>query len=401
MVYRNNDKPIYRKEIQAMSNHTTVLADVLSPLNRSEFQKQVNEYYGDRRVRTFKTWDLLKLGIYGQISGTDSSRGIKSFLRANQRSLYHWGLKDVSLSQFCSALETRDSRIFEQTAEYLVEEAGYLGAAKGKKFHHPLKIIDATTISVSLKRYPWASYRKAKGAFRLHTRINGDMLYPEKIIFTNGKVADVKKMNYLCNESGVIYTLDRAYNDYNSLYRIEMQASTFVVRMKTNCQHEELCVFHESDEGAIRRDADILFTAKKAQKEYPLSLRKVVFYDDEKDRCYTYMTNNFELSAEEIADVYKTRWQIELFFKWIKQHLKIKSFWGTSQNAVMSQIWIAIITMLLLWIQHVTNIVQITLHQLMSLLKTTLFTKNSVSGLLKSTSPPPTSHDFQLLLEDW
>jgi hypothetical protein len=384
-----------------MSNYTTLFANIVSPLNRSGFQKLVNEYDGDRRVRKFLTWDLLRLGIYGQLSGTDSSRGIKSFLRANQNRLYHWGLKDVSLSQFCASLEKRDSRIFEKTAEQLVEQAGFLAAAKGKKFHHPLKIIDATTISISLKRYPWATYRTAKGGFKLHTRINGDMLYPEKIIFTDGKVADVKKMDALCDEKEVIYTFDRGYNDYKSLYRIHLNESTFVVRMKTNCLHEELCVFHETHKGAIRRDSDIIFTGKDAQKDYPFMLRKVVFYDEKKEKCYTYMTNNFDLSAEEIADVYKTRWQIELFFKWIKQHLKIKSFWGTSENAVMSQIWIAIITMLLLWIQHVSNLVEISLHQMMSLLKTTLFTKNTISGLLKSTSPPPIIPDFQLLLEDW
>lgn len=176
--------------------------------------------------------------------------------------------------------------------------------------------------------------------------------------------------------------------------------STFIVRMKTNSLHEEINIFRENSQEPVRLDADIMLTGKKAQRIYPEVLRKVVFHDDEYQRTYTFITNNFELSAEEIAEVYKTRWQLELFFKWIKQHLKIRSFWGTSRNAVMTQIWIAIITVLLLWIHRISNQISVSAHQLMSLLKTTLFTKNTISGLLKITSPPPIIPDLQLTLGD-
>jgi len=382
-----------------MRKNTTILADLLSPLSRSGFQRHVNEYKGDFHTSRFSTYDLLKLGVYGHISGMDTSRGIKSFLNGNATRLYHWGIKNVSLSNFCGALEKRDSRIFEQTFEDLVEQAGFLSAGKGLRFKNPVKAVDSTTIEVSLKRYSWADFRKTKGAIKLHTRFNTDMQYPEKIICTDGKVHDVRKMDYLCSDADTIYTGDRGYIDYNSLHNIELHDSTFVIRMKSGCQYETLCVFEKSDTGPVRLDADIILTGQKSQKSYPRVLRMVEYHDSEYDRDYTFLTNNFELASREIADVYKTRWQIELFFKWIKQNLKIKSFWGTSRNAVMVQIWIALIVAILLWIHKTMQKLEMSAHSLLSILKTVLLVNGTLKALLKKLAePPPLVPDLQLTL---
>jgi hypothetical protein len=382
-----------------MKNYTTVLNDLLSPLSRSEFENEVREYRGDYRCRNFQTWDLLKLCLYGQATATNSSRDLESFLKANQSRLYHWGLKNVSRSNFCHALEKRDHRIFEQGFETLVEKAKWIAGSKGCRFKNPLKIIDGTTIDISLKRFGWAHFRKAKGAVKLHTRINGDAFFPEKMILTDGTVHEVKKMGNLCNEPGVIYTMDRGYDDYKSLYDIELYDSSFVTRMKSNCRYETLCVFSESSTAPVRLDADILFTGSKAQRHYPRVLRKVDYHDAENDRGYTFLTNNFNLSAADIADIYKTRWQIELFFKWIKQNLKIKTFWGTSENAVRIQIWVALILALLVWIHKSLNTVKCSTHNIMQLLRTAVLTRNSILNLCLCLHAPPVIPDKQLFLE--
>jgi transposase len=171
--------------------------------------------------------------------------------------------------------------------------------------------------------------------------------------------------------------------------------------MKTSCSHQVVSVFTESETLPVRMDADIIFSGNKAQKQYPVVLRKVVFHDDEQERDFTFLTNNFSLSASDIADIYKTRWQIELFFKWIKQNLKIKTFWGTSENAVRVQIWVALILALLLWIHRALNRIEVTAHRIMQLLRTSILSKNTILNICHITDPPPTIPDLQLSLEGW
>ncbi|GHU67107.1 hypothetical protein FACS189447_08970 [Spirochaetia bacterium] len=195
--------------------------------------------------------------------------------------------------------------------------------------------------------------------------------------------------------------MDRGYTDYKSLYDIQLHDSEFVIRMKANCEHQVLSVFSESKTAPIRMDADIVFSGNKAQKQYPVVLRKVVFHDDDQGKDYTFLTNNFSLSASDIADIYKTRWQIELFFKWIKQNLKIKTFWGTSENAVRLQIWVALILTLLLWIHRALNGIQITAHRIMQLLRTTILSRNTILNICHISDSPPPLPDLQLSLEGW
>jgi hypothetical protein len=382
-----------------MSKHTTLLDNLLSPLSRSVFESQVTEYQGDKGVRTLTTHDMLKTIMFGQITAAMSGRDLDAILQANAARLYHNGLKPVKRTTLCDAMESRDFRIFEQTFEELVIMAEILAGQCGRRFKNPLKVIDSTTIDVCLNRYAWAHYKTTKGAIKLHTRIDADNQFPEKLILTDGTVHDVKIMDYLCDKSGVIYTMDKGYIDYNSWYTIALHDSWFVTRMKTNCVHEELSVFTEAATGKIRLDADILLTSEKGMREYPVVLRKVWYHDDETHRDYIFLTNNFEHTAQEIADIYKRRWQIELFFKWIKQNLNIKTFWGTSKNAVLIQIYVALILAVLLWIHRHVHGIPVSAHRIMQMLKTAILSQNTIFKLCQGADPPPKPADKQLFLE--
>jgi transposase len=229
--------------------------------------------------------------------------------------------------------------------------------------------------------FDWAKYRKSKGAIKLHMNLDGDMKIPFDACLTTGKVHDVAKMSWLCQESGVIYSLDRGYVGYKSLYAIELQESIFVTRVKRNSAYKRIRNNVREKDGPVLSDVIIELTGKRTKKLYPKPLRKVKYRDAETKKVYEFLTNDMERPAEEIAAIYKERWEVELFFKWIKQHLKIKSFWGTSENAVYSQIWAALILTILLWINRTLNGLNKSAYELLLLLKAALLTKNSLLGL--------------------
>jgi len=387
------------KEIQAMSNNTTVLANLLSHLDRSDFESSVLEFKGDFKTKTLSTFNVLKTLIYGQVTSSFSVREIESSMTANSSKLYHCGLSPVKRSTLCDALKNRDYRIFERTFASLADKAKIIAGNKGKRFKNPLKIIDASTIDLCLSKFDWAKFRTTKGAVKLHLKLDGDSLFPEQAILTTGSVHEVTQMSKLCYKAGEIYVFDRGYVDYKRLYDIEIAKSFFVTRMKINGQHEIVECFYKSKTGAIRLDASIKLTTKKGAKDYPSVLRIVCYHDDENDRDYTFLTNNFDLSAQEIADIYKSRWQVELFFKWIKQNLKIKTFWGTSKNAVFIQIWTALIVSLLLWIHKALSNLEVSSQRILQILKTTILTKNSIIGLFDSNGPPAAVVSDQLYFE--
>jgi IS4 transposase len=214
-----------------------------------------------------------------------------------------------------------------------------------------------------------------------------------------GKVHDVQGMACLCDESGVIYVLDRGYVDYKSLYSIDLQGSTFVTRMKSNGAYKRIGNNPHEKNGAVLSDVLIQLTGPNTKKQYPKPMRKVKYYDREYHRTYEFITNNMEMTAQEIADIYKRRWQVELFFKWIKQNLKIKSFWGTSENAVYSQLWVALILSVLLWICKTLDGITASAHKMLQMIKTTLLDKSSVQELCARKPPPPEIPSPQLLLE--
>jgi hypothetical protein len=376
------------KEIQAMSNSTTVLGNLLSHLDRSEFEGAVREHNGDRRVRTLSTYNLLRALIYGQVTSAFSVREIENSLAVNSSKLYHCGLKLVKRSTLCDALEKRDHRIFESTFNSLVNKARFIAGSQGRRFKNPLKIIDASTIELCLKRFDWAKFRTTKGAVKLHVKLDGDMLYPEQVRLTTGAVHEVNEMASLCQKKGEIYVMDRGYVDYKRLYDIELAQSFFVTRMKSNCDYEAVKKLFSSKTGSIRYDGIIRLRSKKGAESYPASMRKVCFHDAEYDRNYIYITNNFDLAAQEIADIYKSRWEVELFFKWIKQNLKIKTFWGTSQNAVFIQIWVALIVSLLLWIEKNIDGLKASGQRIIQSMKMTILTRRTIRDLFAIEAPP-------------
>jgi hypothetical protein len=245
----------------------------------------------------------------------------------------------------------------------------------------------------------WAAYRKAKGAVKPHLSLDGDTLTPYDAWLSVGKVHDVHGMACLRDESGVIYVLDRGYVDYKSLYSIELQGSTFVARMKSNGAYKRIRNNPHEENEAVVSDVLLQLTGPNTKKQYPKPIRKVKYYDQEYHRTYEFITNDLEMTAQEIADIYKRRWQVELFFKWIKQNLKIKSFWGTSENAVYSQLWAALILSVLLWICKTLDGITASARQILQMIKTTLLDKGSVQELCKRKPPPPKIPLPQLLLE--
>ena len=382
-----------------MTKYTTVLANLLRHLGRSDFEKAVKSRQADKGVRTLSTFDFFKQMVYGQLSGCFSVREIENSLLANSSRLYHAGLPQLKRSTFCDAMEKRDCHVFEDVFHAVVDKAQGIAGKMKKLFKNPLRIIDASVISVCLARFDWAAYRKAKGAVKLHLSLDGDNLMPYDAYLSTGKVHDVKGMGELCGESGVIYVLDRGYVDYKSLYSIDLQGSTFVTRMKSNGAFKRIKNNPHEKDGPVISDVLIQLTGSKTKKLYPKPIRKIKYYDKEYHHTYEFITNDLEMGAQDIADIYKRRWQVELFFKWIKQNLKIKSFWGTSENAVFSQIWVALIISVLLWICKTLDGILASAHQIVQMLKTTLLNKSSIVELCTAKPPPPKIASSQFFLE--
>ena len=319
--------------------------------------------------------------IYAQISQCYSVREIETSMRVNKNRLYHSGLKEIKRSTFCDALEKRRHEIFKSVFHAISEKAWGLGRTMKKKFAEPLRIIDASIISLCLTRFDWARYRKAKGAVKLHMNLDGDSLMPVDACLTVGKVHDVQQLLNLSQESAVIYVMDRGYVDYKLLYNIEPRGSFFVTRMKSNGAYKKTKCSPCKEGGPVLADEIIELTGPKTKQNYPKAMRKVKYYDQEKGRTFEFLTNDLGRDAEEVAAIYKERWEVELFFKWIKQHLKIKSFWGTSENAVYSQIWMALIVQLLLWINKYLEGIDKSLYEILMMIKPMLLAKGSLIGL--------------------
>jgi hypothetical protein len=384
-----------------MTKHTTVLGDLLRHFSRSDFERHVLGLRANFKARTLFCFDMLKSMLYGQIAGCFSVREIEMSQKANISRLYHAGIKQpIKRSTFCDALEKRPHQIFMHTFNAMAEKAQGIAGRMKKKFNDPLRIIDATIISLCLARFDWAKYRKAKGAVKLHLGIDGDCCMPIDACLTFGNVHEVKKMSSLCHESGVIYVMDKGFVDYKSLYGIELQKSYFVTRVKSNMAYRRVHNNTHEGEDAILSDVIIELTGKAIKKKYPKPLRKVKYQDPKTKKVYEFLTNDMNRDAKEIAAIYKERWEVELFFKWMKQHLKVKSFWGTSMNAVYSQIWVALILAILIWINKTLNGIAASAHELLTMMKTTLLTKNSLIGLCTNTPPPKLANGLlQPLLE--
>ena len=336
-----------------MNKDKYVFAQMVEFLDNYKFLRIVKKYDGNKYVKHFTCWNQLLTLMFGQLCNRESLRDLIVALNAHQEKCYHLGVgKHVTRSNLAKANENRDYRIFEDFAFHMISEARKKRVNDIFKLNGNVYAFDSTTIDLCLKLFPWANFSTYKGGIKIHTLYDVETQVPAFIHITEAKINDVRAMDVITYESGSFYVFDRAYNDYHRLYKIHMMDSFFVVRAKTNIKARVLKWKRRLPKN-ILSDCEIELTGFYTQKSYPETIRLVRFWDEEDEREFVYLTNAKHIPALQVAELYKNRWQVELFFKWLKQHLKIKKFWGTSENAVKIQVYSAIIAYCLVAImQH-------------------------------------------------
>jgi hypothetical protein len=368
-----------------MNAGQTVFRQLLQFLPRHEFNLCVRRYRGEYRARSFSAFDQFLCLAYAQLSGRESLRDIETCLNSHREKLYHVGFRGaVARSTLADANERRDWRIFQDFGQVLIGMAQqmYRDEPLAIELQQPLYAFDSTTIDLCLSLFPWAEFRTTKAAVKMHTLIDLRGIIPTFVAVTTGKVHDVKMLDEMPVTEDAIYTMDRGYLDFARLYAIHRQGAFFVVRAKDNLRCQRLYSSPKDKEAGVRADQVIALITQKSKKGYPEKLRRVSYVDKERNTRLVFLTNNFEIVATTVAAIYKQRWQVELFFKWIKQHLRIKAFYGTSINAVKSQIWVALCMYLLVAIAKRQLGIQCTLYTFLQILEVNLFEKKPISSLV-------------------
>lgn len=368
-----------------MPKESYVFAQFLSLLPRYEFQECAKKYNGDYRTKKFKCWNQMACMIFAHIRQESSLRDIDIALNAHASKLYHIGIKQCPRSTLADANERRDYRIFEEFAKSLMQRArrDYAQTELAMDVDNAVYALDASTVDLTLSLFPWAKFRQSKGAIKLHAMIDLRGNIPAFLTITDGKVADIKATPHIAIEPQGIYVVDRAYTDFQWLFNIDQAEAFFVTRLKKSIKWTRV-ISHPVDKSVgLRSDQEILLFNKQSKIKYPKRLRKVSFRDEIQNRTLVFLTNNFSLPAEKIAAIYKARWEIELFFKWIKQNLKVKSFYGTSPNAVKTQIWIAMIVYLVIAIIKQRYHLSKSMSQLLHFLEVNLFEQKSLISVFK------------------
>lgn len=358
-----------------MPRHPYVFAQFLHLLPRYEFQRTVNRYSGDYRTRSFSCWNQLVCMMFAQIRQENSLRDIDRALNAHGRKLYHLGIRQCPKSTLADANERRDYRIYEGFAKSLMQRARreYAQTPLALEVDNAVYALDASVIDLTLSLFPWATFRKTKGAIKLHAMLDLRGNIPAFLTITDGKVHDVRAAPQVPIEPQGIYVVDRGYSDFAWWWSIDQTGAYFVSRLKRSIKWTRV-ISHPVDKSiGLRCDQEILLSSQRLKKLYPKRLRRVSFRDETQARTLVFLTNNFKLSAETIAALYKARWEIELFFKWIKQNLRVKSFYGTSPNAVKTQIWVAMIVYLMLAILKQRYGLEPSLSTLLHFLEVNLF----------------------------
>ena len=359
----------------------TIFSQVIDFLPHKKFRQCVNRYNGNYRTRSFTCYDQLLCMAFAQLTYRESLRDIECCLRAMHEKLYHMGIRGkVSRSTLADANEKRDWRIYSDFAQILIHEARklYAGEDLGLDLEETVYALDASIIDLCLSVFPWAKFRKAKGAVKLHTLLDLRGNIPSFISITDGKVHETNILDELIPEPGAIYIMDRAYLDYERLYRMHQCSAFFVTRTKRNTALQRMYSMPVDKSTGIRCDQVVVLTGFYTKQHYPEKLRRIKFFDIETKRTLTFLTNQFCLPALTIAELYRCRWQIELFFKWIKQHLRIKAFYGTSENAVKTQIWIAISVYVLVAIMKKRLKIELSLYTMLQILSVSLFEKRLI-----------------------
>ena len=370
-----------------MNAGRTVFSQLIEFLPHQEFQKCVARYAGDRYLKNLSCWDQYLAMAFAQLTYRESLRDIEACLRSVGSKLYHMGFRGkVARSTLADANEARDWRIFADFAQVLIAIARPLYARDllGIDLEQSLYALDSTTIDLCLSLFPWAKFRKKKAAVKMHTLLDLHGNIPTFIRITDGKVHDVHMLDEIMPEAGAFYVMDRAYIDFQRLFVLTLSSAFFVVRTKSNVLLQRRYSHVVDKSTGVCSDQTVILASFESASAYPDALRRVSYFDADTNKRLKFLTNNFTLPALTIAQIYKQRWQVELFFKWIKQHLRIKAFYGTSENAVKTQIWIAVSVYVLVAIIRKRLELDASLYQILQILSVSLFEKTPILCALQA-----------------
>src|ERR1022692_1605245 len=370
-----------------MNAGRTVFSQLIEFLPHQEFQKCVARYGGDRYLKNLSCWDQYLAMAFAQLTYRESLRDIEACLRSVGAKLYHMGFRSkVARSTLADANESRDWRIYADFAQVLIAIARplYVCDPIGIDLDESLYALDSTTIDLCLSLFPWAKFRRHKAAVKMHTLLDLRGNIPTFIRITEGRVHDVNILDEIMPEPGAFYVMDRAYVDFKRLFFLTLSSAFFVVRTKANVLLQRRYSHKIDKSTGVRSDHTVILTSFESASVYPDALRRVTYLDVEKKKRLKFLTNNFTLRAHVIAKIYKSRWAVELFFKWIKQHLRIKAFYGTSENPVKTQIWIAVSMYVLVAIIRKRLDLEASLYQILQILSVTLFEKTPIPQALQT-----------------
>ena len=365
-----------------------VFSQVIEHLPMHTFRRCIARYQGNRYAKSFSCLDQYLCMAFAQLTYRESLRDIEACLRAHKDKLYHMGIRGrISRSTLADANERRDWRIYADYAQALIRTARPLYADEdlGLDLDNTVYALDASTIDLCLSVFPWALFRSTKSAVKLHTLLDLRGNIPTFIHISDGKLHDVNVLDILLPEPGAFYIMDRGYVDFERLFTLNMAGGFFVIRTKSNTKYKRRYSHPVDKSGGLRCDQTIVLTGVNTTTDYPQPLRRIKYHDVQTGKTFNFLTNNFAVPAQTVADLYRYRWQVELFFKWIKQHLRIKSFFGTSENAVKSQIWIAISVYVLVAIIKKRLDSKIDLYTILQILSLTLFEKTSLLQILTNS----------------
>ena len=376
-----------------MSHHNTVIAQMLKLIPGHEFETLANKHHTGRSFRKASRWSQFVTMMIAQLSGRNSLRDIVDNMTAQLHRLYHLGSAKLSRTTLSRINEDKPYQLYEALFGRLLSRCQTAAPGHNFRFKNALYSLDATTIDLCLSAFPWAEFRSTKGAIKLHVGLNHEGYLPEFLTITNGKTHDITAARELQLPQGSIVVVDKACNDYAWYNQLTNKGIFFVTRLKSNADYRVLERRDVIKSKGITSDQVIEFTGAVTTKKCPINLRRIGYRDETTGKHYVFLTNNMSLAAKTIADLYKSRWQVELFFKWIKQNLKIKSFVGTSKNAVLTQIWIAMCVYLLLAFLKFQSKLTQSLQQILRVLQLNLFEKRDLMALLRGDPVNPEPPD--------
>ena len=366
-----------------MAHHSTVFSQLLKYIPRHEFETLANRHHCGRSFRTASRWSQFVTLAMAQLAGRNSLRDIVENVSAQAHRLYHLGSAKLTRSNLSRINEDKPYALYEALFVKLLNRCQGMTPGHDFRFKNPLYSLDASTIDLCLSAFPWADFRTTKGGIKLHVGLNHAGYLPEFVTITDGKTSDINVGRTLGFPKGSMVAIDRGYNDYAWYNQLTEKGIFFVTRLKSNAKTRVVSRRPVLSSKGLSSDQTIEFTGAQTAKKCPIQLRRIGYRDPETGKHYIFLTNNFKLAAKTIADIYKARWQVELFFKWIKQNLKIKSFIGTSKNAVMTQIWIALCVYLLLAFIKFQSKLKKSMQQILRLLHLNLFEKRDLMALLR------------------